>query len=52
MPYQGPAPPAGRHRYIFTLWWQTPPGKLDEIANEDMDHTIEVCHYRCASADT
>jgi hypothetical protein len=46
----GPAPLAGRHRYIFTLWWQTPPGRLDEIAKEDINHTVEVCRQLCAPA--
>jgi phosphatidylethanolamine-binding protein (PEBP) family uncharacterized protein len=42
VPHVGPAPPAGRHRYIYMLFWQTPPGKLDEIAKEDIDHTIKA----------
>jgi phosphatidylethanolamine-binding protein (PEBP) family uncharacterized protein len=46
----GPAPPEGRHRYIYMLWRQTPAGQLDEIAKEDMDHTIEVRQQRCASS--
>lgn len=42
VPYMGPAPPEGKHRYIFTLWRQTPSGDMSQIAKEDVDHPIEV----------
>lgn len=47
VPYMGPAPPMGKHRYIFDLWRQTPPGNMAEIAKEDIDHPIEVHYQRC-----
>lgn len=41
-PYTAPAPPQGEHRYVFTLWRQTPPGRPETIAKEDWDHPFEV----------
>jgi phosphatidylethanolamine-binding protein (PEBP) family uncharacterized protein len=44
MAYTGPAPPKGKHRYVLTLWQQTPSDAPDRFADQHPIQVLESIH--------